>query len=166
MLSRRDALSSGLRSSHRKKHDVPFTIATMCIEFGANENDQQLHARNDRYNWTAITCWQVIAYFWFSFLSISIGFSRWFLNFKKNEKTNTFLKSSPEGETFRASALRVQASKCASEAYSVESMLYMTVGLMDLYQNTNIDVETAIIKVSSKCQQSQQCNELYEFSSG
>lgn len=55
---------------------------------------------------------------------------------------------SSEGESFKASALRVEAAKGASYAYSVESMLYMTVGLMDLYHNTNIDVETAIVKVA------------------
>lgn len=54
----------------------------------------------------------------------------------------------PDDESFEATLLRIDISKSASSTYSLESMLYMTAGLMDLYQNTNVDVETAIVKVS------------------
>lgn len=64
-------------------------------------------------------------------------------------KRNIFISYySPDGKSFEANALRIEISKGASGAYSVESMIYMTIGLMDLYKNTNIDVETAILKVS------------------
>lgn len=53
----------------------------------------------------------------------------------------------PEGESFENSSLRLEISKAVSNTYAVESMLYMTAGLMDLYKNTNIDVESAILKV-------------------
>lgn len=48
---------------------------------------------------------------------------------------------------FEANALRLEVSKSASNTYAAESLLYMTAGLMDLYKNTNIDVESAIVKV-------------------
>lgn len=55
---------------------------------------------------------------------------------------------SPEGIAFEESALRVEVSKACCSVYAVESMLYLTAGLMDLYKNTDIDVETAVLKVS------------------
>lgn len=55
---------------------------------------------------------------------------------------------SPESVTFEAQSLRVKASKSASNRYAAESMLYLTAGLMDLYADTNIDTETAIVKVT------------------
>lgn len=54
---------------------------------------------------------------------------------------------SPESVSFEANSLRVEASKAASNKYAAESMLYLTAGLWDLYANTNIDTETAILKV-------------------
>lgn len=53
----------------------------------------------------------------------------------------------PESVSFEANPLRVEASKAASNKYAAESMLYLTAGLWDLYGNTNIDTETAILKV-------------------
>lgn len=44
--------------------------------------------------------------------------------------------------------MEIAKSVCA--VYSVESMLYMTAGIMDLYPNTNIDVESSILKVMSE----------------
>lgn len=43
--------------------------------------------------------------------------------------------------------LRLQIAKYSTYVYGVESMLYMTAGLMDLYERTSIDVETAALKV-------------------
>lgn len=60
-----------------------------------------------------------------------------------------FFCYSPDGKSFEANSLRIEISKGASRAYAVESMIYMTIGLMDLYKNTNVDVETAILKVST-----------------
>lgn len=54
---------------------------------------------------------------------------------------------SPEGVSFEATSLRVEVSKAAANKYAAESMLYLTAGLWDLYANTNIDTETAILKV-------------------
>lgn len=53
----------------------------------------------------------------------------------------------PEGVSFEANSLRVDVSKAVSNKYATESMLYLTAGLWDLYANTNIDTETAILKV-------------------
>lgn len=66
--------------------------------------------------------------------------------------TNIFslLPFSPESSIFEANALRLEVSMCASNTYATESLLYMTVGLMDLYKNSNLDVETAILKVSDQ----------------
>lgn len=50
---------------------------------------------------------------------------------------------------FEANALRLEVSKSAASTYAAESVLYMTAGLMDLYKNSNIDVESAIVKVSN-----------------
>lgn len=55
---------------------------------------------------------------------------------------------SPEGSSFEASSLRLEVAKSTSYVYAVESMVYMTAGLMDLYKNTNIEVESAILKVN------------------
>lgn len=57
---------------------------------------------------------------------------------------------SPEGVSFEANSLRVEVSKAVSNKYATESMLYLTAGLWDLYKNTNIDAETAIVKVILK----------------
>lgn len=54
---------------------------------------------------------------------------------------------SPESVAFEANSLRVEVSKAESNRYAAESMLYLTAGLWDLYTNTNIDTETAILKV-------------------
>lgn len=43
--------------------------------------------------------------------------------------------------------LRLQLAKHAVSVYSVESALYMTTGLMDIYENTDVNVETSILKV-------------------
>lgn len=45
-------------------------------------------------------------------------------------------------------ALRLTIGKHASAIYALESMLYLTTGIMDKYDNTNIDLETAIFKVN------------------
>ncbi|XP_031616512.1 complex I assembly factor ACAD9, mitochondrial-like [Contarinia nasturtii] len=58
--------------------------------------------------------------------------------------------NNPEGTSFESASLRSEVLKSAADIYSTESMLYMTAGLMDLYKNTNIDVETAIIKTFSQ----------------
>lgn len=43
--------------------------------------------------------------------------------------------------------IRLQLAKNAVAVYSVESALYMTAGLIDIYEDTNVDMETAILKV-------------------
>lgn len=45
-------------------------------------------------------------------------------------------------------ALRLTIGKHATSIYALESMLYLTTGIMDKYDNTNIDLETAIFKVN------------------
>lgn len=44
-------------------------------------------------------------------------------------------------------ALRMTIGKHATFIYALESMLYLTTGIMDKHNNTNIDLETAIFKV-------------------
>lgn len=45
-------------------------------------------------------------------------------------------------------ALRLTIGKNATSIYALESMLYLTTGIMDKHENTNIDLETAIFKVN------------------
>lgn len=47
-------------------------------------------------------------------------------------------------------ALRLTMGKHATSIYALESMLYLTTGIMDKHYNTNIDLETAILKVIEK----------------
>lgn len=44
-------------------------------------------------------------------------------------------------------AMRLTIGKHATSIYSLESMLYLTTGIMDKHINTNVDLETAIFKV-------------------
>lgn len=44
--------------------------------------------------------------------------------------------------------MRLVLAQIAAAVYSIESMLYMTAGIIDLYDNTDIDMETAAIKVN------------------
>lgn len=67
---------------------------------------------------------------------------------QKANSNSTFNDSRPDSSGFESNSLRADVSKSTSNAYAVESMLYMTAGLMDLYKNTNIDVESAILKVN------------------
>lgn len=57
----------------------------------------------------------------------------WFLVFSQNTEMH---------------ALRLTIGKHACAVYALESMLYLTAGIMDKYDNTNIDLETAIFKVN------------------
>lgn len=43
--------------------------------------------------------------------------------------------------------MRLQLARNAVAVYSVESALYMTAGLMDIYADTDVSMETAILKV-------------------
>lgn len=45
-------------------------------------------------------------------------------------------------------AFRLTIGKHATAIYALESMLYLTTGIMDKHFNTNIDLETAILKVN------------------
>lgn len=45
-------------------------------------------------------------------------------------------------------ARRLAIGKHASSIYALESMLYLTTGIMDKHINTNSDLETAIFKVN------------------
>ena len=47
-----------------------------------------------------------------------------------------------------AVTLRSVIGKYACSIYALESMLYLTTGIMDKYDNTNIELETAIFKVN------------------
>lgn len=47
-------------------------------------------------------------------------------------------------------ALRLTMGKHATSIYALESMLYLTTGIMDKHNNTNIDLETAVFKVNHK----------------
>lgn len=67
--------------------------------------------------------------------------------FEYNNEFSCSIHYSPEGVSFEANSLRVEVSKATSNRYAAESMLYLTAGLWDLYTNTNIDTETAIVKV-------------------
>lgn len=49
-----------------------------------------------------------------------------------------------------AVTLRTAIGKYTCSIYALESMLYLTTGIMDKYDNTNIDLETAIFKVKIK----------------
>lgn len=44
--------------------------------------------------------------------------------------------------------LRLTIGKHTSSIYALESMLYLTTGIMDKQYNTNIDLETSIFKVN------------------
>lgn len=46
-----------------------------------------------------------------------------------------------------ANSLRLELAKSVCAIYATESSLYMTSGLMDLYKNTNIELETCILQV-------------------
>lgn len=48
-----------------------------------------------------------------------------------------------------AVSLRSVIGKYTCSIYALESMLYLTTGIMDKYDNTNIDLETAIFKVKT-----------------
>lgn len=47
-----------------------------------------------------------------------------------------------------STTLRTMVGKYTHSIYALESMLYLTTGIMDKYKNTNIDLESAIFKVS------------------
>ncbi|XP_055313012.1 complex I assembly factor ACAD9, mitochondrial-like [Sitodiplosis mosellana] len=51
-----------------------------------------------------------------------------------------------------AVTLRSVIGKYTCSIYALESMLYLTTGIMDKYDNTNIDLETAILKTYSQDQ--------------
>lgn len=43
--------------------------------------------------------------------------------------------------------IKVHLGDLTSQLYQLESMIYLTVGLIDEYENPKVDFETAIIKV-------------------
>lgn len=52
-------------------------------------------------------------------------------------------------ETNEAITLREAIGKHTCSIFALESMLYLTTGILDEYDNSNIDLETAIFKVSA-----------------
>lgn len=45
--------------------------------------------------------------------------------------------------------IRLELAKNSVAVYGVESALYLTAGIMDIYEDTNVEVETAMLKVFS-----------------
>lgn len=43
--------------------------------------------------------------------------------------------------------MRLQLAKNSVAVYGVESALFLTAGIMDIYEDTNVEVETAMLKV-------------------
>lgn len=60
-----------------------------------------------------------------------------------------FFKSHSMETTFatEANSLRLELAKSVCAIYATESSLYMTSGIMDIYKNSNIELESCILQV-------------------
>lgn len=67
------------------------------------------------------------------------------IHFFANNIFITFLHRRGHNE---AVTLRAAIGKYTCSIYALESMLYLTTGIMDKYDNSNVNLETAIFKVS------------------